>query len=420
LLGIGLLISELTSRLKTQLRAAQLRERRTTQLHEMTLELNEQVGVDGLICRAGEFISSTLGCDVLIYCYERECLVSRFGERDLESTDPDFKHIVAWSARHATPTGVGTEHFFTSNIYCAPMTGADGILGVIAAQYTDGTPIINPEDRRMLATCANLLALSIERDHSRSEAHAAQVQVHSEQLRNALLSSVSHDLRTPLATISVGASSVLQADVDCLDDSQRENLQIVVDESARLSRQVDNLLEMAQVNSGTLVVTRDWHVLEELVGIAIAQLRRELKLFKLEVKIPADLPLLWVADDLIVKVFVNILENATRYCPAHSRIDIVGVAGDTEIVVQFADDGAGLPAGYEEIVFKRFIRGPSAVADGNRGIGLGLAICRSIVELHGGRIVCSNRDEGGAIFEVILPRVSSGEPPSDVEETANE
>jgi two-component system sensor histidine kinase KdpD len=155
--------------------------------------------------------------------------------------------------------------------------------------------------------------------------------------------------------------------------------------------------------------------LEELVGISIGQLKGELNQFVVEVHIPADLPLLMVADDLIVKVFVNILENAARYCPAGSQIEITATAHDDGIAVRIADNGPGLPVGYEDRIFERFVRCTSAVADGDRGIGLGLAICRSIVELHDGRIRCRNRTGGGAEFEVVLPRVAEESAPDDVE-----
>lgn len=404
LLAIGLLISELTARLKSQLRSAQQREHRTAQLYELTLQLNELAGADALVERAGQYIRATLDCELLIApaCAQQG---TRWFESDPTiAADPDHEKITALVASKGVPAGFSTAHFEQSSVFYVPLIGAEQTLGIVAARYADKSPLANPDDRQTLATCANLLALSIERSRSRSDAQAAQVQVHAEQIRNALLSSVSHDLRTPLATISVSASSVLQMQADHLDSQQRDNLEVVVNESARLARQVDNLLEMAQLTSGAIVLKRDWHVLEELVGIAVTQLRQELRQFQLRVNIPDEFPMLWVADDLFVKMMVNMLDNAVRYCPAGCRIEVEAVACDNEITLRIADNGPGLPAAIAGREFDRFVRGSSVVADGRRGIGLGLAICRSILELHQGHISCGSRQGGGAEFTIVLPR----------------
>ncbi len=255
----------------------------------------------------------------------------------------------------------------------------------------------------MLETCASLIALSIERDKSFMEAQQAQVQVQSEQLRNSLLSAVSHDLRTPLATIAVTSSSLLEGATEQNWSSKLDLVQIVVDESRRLARQVDNLLGMARLNAGTIVLHRDWEVFEELVGVALARLERDLKGYGVQVQIRDDFPLLWVAADLIELVLVNLLENAIRYTPPGSRIEIIAQHQGDQAEIRIADNGPGLPAGSEAKVFDKFFRGRSLVADGQRGIGLGLSICQAIIQAHGGQIRGSNRAAGGAEFVMTLP-----------------
>ncbi len=255
----------------------------------------------------------------------------------------------------------------------------------------------------MLETCASLIALSIERDQSRLEVQQVQLRVQAEQFRNSLLSSVSHDLRTPLAMIAVAAASLLENKEEPSSANSREALQLVVNESHRVARQVDNLLEMARLDSGTLSLTCDWQVLEELIGVVLARLRNELQEYPVQVNIPDDLPLLWVAAELIEQVLANLLENAIRYTPPGTRLEINAHSDGHTIEISVADNGPGLLPGSEIKVFDKFYRGRKIVADGQRGIGLGLPICQGIIKAHGGDIRAVNRPTGGAEFMISLP-----------------
>lgn len=231
----------------------------------------------------------------------------------------------------------------------------------------------------------------------------AQLQIQAEQLRNALLSSISHDLRTPLAAFVGTATNLLEESTEENWASKREMLQTLADESHRLARLVDNLLDMARLNSGMLVLNRQWHVLEELVGVAVGRVRSELKGHEIRFQIPADFPLLWVADDLFEQMLVNLLENAIRYTPAGSQIEITATCRGDRAEIMVADNGPGLAPGSEERVFDKFFRGTTPVADGRRGVGLGLAICQGIAGAHGGTIQAANRPQGGAQFTISLP-----------------
>ena len=231
------------------------------------------------------------------------------------------------------------------------------------------------------------------------QAHQAQLQVETEQLRNSLLNSVSHDLRTPLATIAGATSSVLERTAG----QDRELLQSVVDELRRLARLVDNLLRMARLDAGSVTLNRQWHVLEEVVGVALGIVNRELSGHRVDVHIPADFPLLSIDSSLMEQVFVNLLENAARYTPVGSRIEISARMRDKRAEIRVVDNGPGLPPGSESRIFERFFRGSVEPADGRRGVGLGLAICHAIVQAHGGKIMAANLPEGGAEFRIELP-----------------
>jgi two-component system sensor histidine kinase KdpD len=262
----------------------------------------------------------------------------------------------------------------------------------------------------LLTTCASLIALAIERDLSFVEAQQAQLNYQAEQLRTSLLSSVSHDLRTPLAAIT-GAASDLLRQASNSDGRQRELLEMIVQESRRLNRLVENLLNMTRLESGAANPQKQWHVLEEVVGSALRRLEPDLKRHQVTVTLPEDLPLVYLDDLLIEQVLINLLENALRYTPPGSRIEISAQQRERKVVLRITDNGPGVPSGWEEKIFDKFVRGQATIPDGSRGAGLGLAICRAIVESHGGTIIVHNLPSGGAEFIVSLPHDPAAVPP---------
>ncbi len=422
MLGIGLLVSELMARIQIQLQSSQEQEQRTAELYhesqarerravaldQLSRQLSRMSGPEFLVRTSAQQLRETFGGDVAIFLRESDgSLRLRAGDA-VWSEEHSLRAAGQWVAEHQQSAGTGTSQFADCGALLVPMIGTQQARGVLAVRTTDTLRFSDLEELRMLETCANLIALSIERDQSLLDAQQSQVQFQSEQLRNALLSAVSHELRTPLATIAVTAQGVVDAEKDLLGQEEREMLETVVAESHRLSRQVENLLDMARFDAGVLTLQRDWEVLEELVGVTLARLKRELAGRVVRVQIPADFPLLYVADDLIQQVLSNLIENALRYTPPGSPIEISAETSGGEALVRIADSGPGLPPGSEEKLFDKFVRGGAAVADGRRGIGLGLSICRAIVQAHEGRIFAVNRQDGGTEFTIALP---CGTPP---------
>jgi two-component system sensor histidine kinase KdpD len=400
MLGIGLLISELTSRLQAQLRASQQQERRTAQLFRMTRQLSELAGSDFLVRTAGRQLEEIFDGDVVLFLRESATELSlRFGERSTIVQLPINKVVAQWVATNGKTAGARTDTLPNATALFVPLAGSQQIVGALGVAPKDPDRFTDPEQVRLLETCGSLIALSIERDQSMLQADEARMQVQAEQLRNSLLNSVSHDLRTPLAAIAGTASGLLEG----VSSKDREALQTIVEESRRLTRLVENLLDMARVDSGSLVLNRQWHVLEEIVGVALNSAKRELKDHDLRVSIPSDFPLLNIDGFLMEQVLVNLFENASRYTPADSVIEITATATDKQAEISIADNGPGLPLGSEEKVFDKFFRGATVAPDGRRGVGLGLAICQAIVEAHGGTITAANRREGGAEFVIHLP-----------------
>jgi two-component system sensor histidine kinase KdpD len=403
MVAIGLLISELTSRLRAQLHESRLQERRNELLYRMTREFGSAADAGQLWSAAGEVAADAFDGEVALYLRDGDGhLVLRVGEETALTGGVEFESAAKRAATSQQLTGRGTGELPELAATLAPMLGPSGLVGVLAVRPRNPERFLDEEERQMLQACAKLVALSLERERSSAQAHRAQAQVETEQLRNSLLTSISHDLRTPLATIAVTTSALLEEAADQTPAQRREVLQTIVEETRQLGRQIDNMLDMGRLNAGGAVMAGEWHVLEELVGVALARLRRELAGHQVAIELPGDLPLVWATGDLLVQVLVNLLENAARYTPAGSRIEIRARRRSLRMEVTIADNGPGLPPGSEASVFGKFVRGPTTVADGRRGMGLGLAICRHIVLAHEGDIVARNRPEGGAEFVMML------------------
>jgi two-component system sensor histidine kinase KdpD len=236
----------------------------------------------------------------------------------------------------------------------------------------------------------------------------------SERLRNSLLAALSHDLRTPL-TVLVGLAESLTLTKPPLLKEQLETAEAIQDEARRMSTLVSNLLDMARIESGEVTLNLQWQPLEEVVGAALDSARSMLKQHRVEVQVPADLPLVRIDALLIERVLVNLLENASKYTPAGSNVTLSAEVIRDQLKVSVSDNGPGLPVGREEALFQKFTRGHPESA--TPGVGLGLAICRAIIESHHGKIVAINRPGGGVTFSFTLPL---GSPPVAAAEAESE
>ncbi|HLW67774.1 MAG TPA: sensor histidine kinase KdpD [Gemmataceae bacterium] len=411
MLGIGLLISVLTVRIREQLKASQLIEARTAALFRLTKQLGELSGTEFLAQSAGRQLQEIFDAEAVVYLREQDDrLVLRFGDWTSIVAQATNSVVAQWVTDHDQPAGAGTDTLPSATALFVPLIGSQETLGAVGVKPRDPQRFMDPEQRRLLQTCASLIALSIERDLSILKAHEAQLQVQAEQLRNSLLSSVSHDLRTPLAVIAGASSSLLDASPGQTPETRRELLETIVEESRRLTRLVDKLLDMTRLESGKVVLNKQWHVLEEIVGSALNRLRHDLKDHPVRVEIPPEFPLLSIDSELLEQVFFNLLENAARYTPPGSEIEISARPIGAEIEITVADAGPGIPTGSELRIFEKFFRGPAIAPDGRRGAGLGLSICKAIMQAHGGQIRVRNRPEGGAEFTLLLPYVEVAPP----------
>jgi two-component system sensor histidine kinase KdpD len=400
MLVVGLVISGLTVRTRTQAAAALHRERRTAALYAMSRELASTRGVDALLAvgvrHVGEVFTSQVG--VVVPAGDAGTLTPwTGGQFELDASELG---VARWVYEHRQPAGLGTATLPGASALYVPLLASTGPVGVLGLRPADRHALDAPERLHQLETFASQVALALERARLAQDTQDAEVRIETERLRNSLLSSVSHDLRTPLATIT-GAVTTILDDPGRLDaGTRRELLESVREEADRLNRLVQNLLEMTRLESGALQLRRELHPVEEVVGAALGRVGKRLGDRRVTTQVPPDLPLVPMDDVLIEQVLVNLLDNVIKYTPPRSPVDIIATAGERNVTVELRDHGPGLPPGTEGKVFDKFYR---AQRDGERGAGLGLAICRGIVQAHGGKIWAQNIPDGGVAFLFTLP-----------------
>ena len=402
MLAIGLAISALTSRLKSMVEATRLRERRTSALYELGKQLSSLYGHVFLVSAAGEKIAEMIGGEVAVFL-DRPTGPPEvvFGHNGEITRHPVSLPAAQWVIGHDEIAGAGTNTLPNAVALFLPLTGSQRTLGSIAVKVADIERLLEPNQRRLLESCAHQLGLALERDQLAIDAAEARIQAETEQVRSSLLSGVSHDLKTPLAAIA-GASSSLLESTSLDEETRRQLLETVASEAARLNRLLENILQMSRLDAGTAPPNKQWHVLEEIVGSALHRTRRPLENYTVNVFLPSDLPLIFVDGLLLEQLLVNLLENAARYTPEGTQITIAAAVDGRSLSLTVADTGPGLPPGSEKRIFEKFYRA-SPTADAGRGSGLGLAICRAIAKSHGGDIRAANRHGGGAEFVVRLP-----------------
>ncbi|WP_374088915.1 DUF4118 domain-containing protein [Methylomicrobium lacus] len=282
-----------------------------------------------------------------------------------------------------------------------PLKNSRAWQGLLIIEATKQLSWQASERAAFLDTFCHLIAQTLERLQLAAQARDAKLQAETEALRNALLTSISHDLRTPLTRIIGAANALIENDAEFSVAERQECNHIVLDEAQRMSELTGKLLDMARLNSGEITLHRDWNAIEEIVGSALNRLDKHLKDRPVRTLLPNSLPLLWIDAVLIEQVLVNLIENAVKYSPEGSPIDICGQAQDGYCLLTVADYGPGIAKGQETKIFDKFYRG---VAESDQsGAGLGLALCKAIIEAHGGLIHASNRAGKGAEFAISLP-----------------
>jgi two-component system sensor histidine kinase KdpD len=405
--GVGLVISGFTLRIRRQEQEARSREEQTSALYGLARELGAAVAAEDIVEVIASRAAKVFECSAGVVTMGPDGTMRMAAESGHVPFDAQEHGVARWVLEHARPAGLSTDTLPGARVTCLPLISGPLVLGVLALTARPAKSGL-AEYRSFNDAFVRQCAMALERARLAEDARTAALRARTEEMRSSLLSAVSHDLRTPLAAITGAGTMLRDESVKTSPQQRAELLATITEEAERLERLVTNLLDMTRIESGAVKVKREWVPLEELVASALARLESKLDHRAITTEIPDDLPLISVDPVLFEQVFLNLFENAAKYTPPRSPLEIHAREQAGAIVVEVADRGPGLRPGEEAHIFDKFVRG--ARASGGGGVGLGLAICRGIVESHGGTLTAENREGGGALFRITLPIV--GDPPN--------
>jgi len=418
LLITALVISGLAQRVRRQNDAARMRYMRTAALYFMSRQLAAAASAPALARVAARHVADVFQGESVVLMANAAGLkpAAQSGEFSADSTNE--RAAAQWVLEHRQWAGWSTDTLPASHAIYLPLVASGRSLGVLALRPRNRDIPLEPDQRHMLETFAMQLAIALERTEFASQAEAARMEADREQIRSSLLSSVSHDFRTPLAAIAGAASTLVGNSTGISESTRKELAQSITEEADRLNQLFGKLLDMTRLESAGFQLQEEWYPLDDLVGAAVARISPLLGQHRIVTDIPGDLPLVHVDGPLIQEVLANLLENAARYTPRESTVTVRGGIGETGVLVEVLDEGPGLQPGTEKDVFRRFVR--HRPPTDRQGTGLGLAICEAVVRLHGGEIGAANRSGGGARFWFTLPTQpsSSAQPQAQDQESS--
>ena len=401
MLTVGLVVGQLTASLRYQVRVARYREDRARSLFEMARELGLVLTQEQIAEISDKYVERAFRAKASVLFPDAHDRLENASASTGSTPEVDAA-LAQWAFDHVEAAGAGTDTLPASRALYVPLKAPMRTRGVIVVEPASPRLLMIPEQRQLLDTYAALIAIAVERVHFVSVAQDTLLAIETERLRNSLLAALSHDLRTPLTAL-IGMSETLALALARQDSVLQIDALAITTHALRITQLVSNLLDMARLQSGTITLKRDWQSLEELAGSAIRSIASALKAHPVRVELPADLPLLYGDGVLLERVLVNLFENAAKYTPPGTPITLGAKLIGEKIRVTVADNGPGLPKGDAEDLFRKFSRGEKESSA--PGVGLGLAICRAIVQAHGGDITATNRVPPlhGAVFEWTLP-----------------
>jgi two-component system sensor histidine kinase KdpD len=439
MLVTGLVITNLTAHLRFQIESARSRESRTQALYSMSRDLVHAKSITAIIEVAASHIGKVFDAEVVVALPEKTARdtasASESTVSTIESTRSDqgaaeygqlgisqwqvppirlqvattMKKLVGeaeyeaarWAFQHGGPAGFGSSTLPSSKVLFVPMPAQERRIGVLGVQRRIQS-LLTPDQMRLLETFAGQIALAIARVESTEDAHKARLQGESERLRGSFLSAVSHDLETPLRTIIGASATLLERGSSLSDEQQRELIESINGEGQRLNRVVGNILDMTRIESGAVKLKPEWHSLDDLLGSVLTKLSGVLGDRSVQMHLAIEPSLVFVDELLMHQLLTNLLENAHRFAPPETPIEISASVSEGQLELEVADRGPAFETGEEEFVFQKFH--PSTGAGTRNDAGLGLWISRAIAELHSGWILAENRIGGGVVFRVSLPQ----------------
>ncbi|TFW70653.1 two-component system sensor histidine kinase KdbD [Methylotenera oryzisoli] len=417
MLVVALVISNLTANLRYQAMVAMNREKRSRALYDLGKSLASALTAAHIIEISIPHLSGIFKAKVAILLPDNQEKIVNTSLHKISNAKPDLNSnfdvdlaVAQWVYDHQQQAGFGTDTLPSAPALYIPLQAPMRTRGVLVilpdTNLSKGNrTIFLPEQRQLLDTFSSQIAIAIERVHYVEVAQEALISMESERLRNSVLSAISHDLNTPLTTI-IAAAGWLKQETET-NDKRYEYVSMLNEQSIRMKNLVVNLLDMARLQSGKVKLNKQWQLLEEVVGTSLRTMSEVVSKHTIVIDMPHDLPLIEFDAVLIDRVLCNLLDNASKYSPAGNRIFISARTQQNDVWISVADEGSGLPENLENQLFEKFTRGEKESS--KAGVGLGLSICKAIIEAHDGKIWANNKPPHGAIFTFSLPL---GTPPS--------
>lgn len=408
---VAYVITQLTLQIREQAAASRKRERNTNALYALSRQLARERKKDKIFEVTAKHIGEVFKSQIAILVLnENGNLIILETRSGIFAIDKKELGVARWVLDNRHSAGLGTDTFPAAKALYLPMIASSGVVGVVGVLPEESENGFDPDDIRHLESFANQAAMALERVMLAKEAQEERLKAEAQNVRNAFLSSISHDLRSPLAVVAGAASTLLEKEASLDRAARLELLHTIHEETDRLERIIRNVLNLTRLESGAITVCKEWQPLEEIIGVVLNRFSDRFRERPLELKIPPDLPLIPFDTLLMEQVLANLTENASRHTPTGTPVEITVTPQKSAVMIEIADRGPGIPANEEDAIFGKFTRGTQT----RMGAGIGLSICRVIIEAHGGRIWAENRPGGGAAFKFVIP--VEGTPPSMIPE----
>lgn len=408
MLAVSIAIGTLTNKLQKEAKNSFAREKRTQTLYRVSRKLLSAKGSSDVATIGIKYISRLVDRTVVCYLVKGSKLSAPYVynldnvEKDNTLLSRDEEAVAYWCFINGKEAGTGTSTFYGAKGYYIPLKIHEKLLGIIGVSCTDG--ILEQEKKFIFETVAGQIAIALDREILAEEQEDSKMEIERERLRSNLLRSISHDLRSPLAGIKGAVSTIIENGNFITQETKDELLQGVYEDTEWLIRLVENLLSMTRFDEGNVKIRKDPEVVEEVIYEAVQRCSKYFKNHKIRVSVPENVLVVPMDGSLIKQVIINLIDNAVKFSPKESLVEVKAYEDENDVFFEVKDNGIGISEEIMKHIFDRFFTNGSSISDSRRGVGLGLAICKSIVEAHGGMIEACNSNEGGAVIRFSVPK----------------
>lgn len=399
MLLVSFVISHLTLRVRKQAESARFAERQTAALHTLSRQLASTRGVDKILEIGEQYVGKLFNCEVIILLPKNDQLVSH-SKSKLTTLSKKEQEVAKWVYELGKMAGKGTDTLSFSDALYVPLIASQNILGVMRI-IQKSQQLFTPDQNYILEACANQIALALEVDKIQEKNRQKELKLETNRVRSELLQNVSHDLHAPLAVVLGEASTLIEMNKELKPKEIKNIGEDIYNEVEQHSRLINNLLQVTYLESGSIKLEKRLTSLPEIINLVVSTSSKKVGNRKIQVDIDKSIPPIPFDSTLMQEILINLLDNAIKFSPDNTQINIIATKDNSNVLISIEDEGPGIVPDEVNKLFEKYYRGRKITSE--RGLGLGLAICRSIVNAHGGTIWAENRPQGGASFKFTLP-----------------